>query len=57
MVNNKVMVELKALSTLEDVHMAQTLNYLEASKLVIGLLINFGITKLPFKRLINSRGI
>lgn len=55
LVDNKVIVELKALATLEDVHMAQTLNYLEASKLEIGLLINFGSTKLQFKRLIKSR--
>jgi GxxExxY protein len=53
LVDSKVIVELKALNTLEDVHLAQTLNYLEASKLEVGLLINFGTTKLQFKRLIN----
>jgi GxxExxY protein len=55
LVDSKVIVELKALNTLEDVHLAQTLNYLEASKLEVGLLINFGTTKLQFKRLIKSR--
>ncbi|HKJ32396.1 MAG TPA: GxxExxY protein [Balneolales bacterium] len=51
-VENKVLVELKALVYLEDVHMAQALNYLKAYRLEIGLLINFGAKSLPFKRLI-----
>jgi GxxExxY protein len=51
-VENKVLVELKALINLEDVHMAQTLNYLKAYRLEIGLLINFGSKSLEFKRLI-----
>ena len=51
-VENKVLVELKALSKLEDVHLAQTLNYLRAYRLEIGLLINFGSKSLEFKRLI-----
>ena len=55
MVEGKVMVELKALTKLEDVHMAQAINYLEAYKLEIGLLINFGGRSLEFKRLIKSR--
>ena len=55
LVNNKVVVELKAISTLEDVHIAQALNYLEASNQEIGLLINFGAQRLDFKRLINNR--
>jgi GxxExxY protein len=50
-VEGKIMVELKALSKLENVHLAQALNYLEAYKMEIGLLINFGNTKLEFKRL------
>jgi len=54
-VNNKVMVELKAISKLEDVHLAQAINYLEAYELNIGLLINFGARKLEFKRLMNSK--
>lgn len=36
------MVELKALSELQDVHLAQAINYLEAYGIVVGLLINFG---------------
>jgi GxxExxY protein len=51
LVENKVMVELKAVINLEDVHLAQGLNYLTAYNLEIGLLINFGAPKLEFKRL------
>jgi len=50
-VEGKIMVELKALTELEKVHLAQALNYLEAYKMEIGMLINFGNTKLEFKRL------
>lgn len=45
-----IMVELKAVVQLEDVHLAQAINYLEAYGLDIGLLINFGNTSLQFKR-------
>jgi GxxExxY protein len=48
-VEKKIMVELKALTAIEDVHMAQAINYLEA----YDLLINFGAKSLQFKRLIN----
>jgi 3-deoxy-manno-octulosonate cytidylyltransferase (CMP-KDO synthetase) len=51
LVNDLVCVEIKAVSTLEDVHLAQALNYLEASGKEIGLLINFGAASLQFKRL------
>ena len=51
LVEDKVMVELKAITQLEKVHLAQALNYLEAYKLEIGLLINFGETSLKFHRL------
>ena len=50
-VEEKIMVELKAIIQLEKVNIAQTLNYLEAYKMEIGLLINFGNTRLEFKRL------
>ncbi len=55
LVENKILVELKALTELEDVHLAQTLNYLEAYNLEIGLLINFGAKSLVFKRLHNKK--
>jgi GxxExxY protein len=54
-VEGKVLVELKAVIKLEDVHMAQALNYLKAYKLEIGLLINFGSKSIEFKRLILSQ--
>ena len=54
LVEEKVMVELKAISKLEDVHFAQTLNYLEAYRLETALLINFGSKSLDFKRVSNE---
>ncbi len=48
----KILVELKAIIQLEDVHLAQVLNYLKAYKLEVGLLINFGSKSLTFKRLV-----
>jgi len=50
-----VMVELKALIQLEEVHLAQAMNYLEAYKMEIGLLINFGSRSLQFKRVHNNK--
>lgn len=55
LVEGKVLLELKAIAHLEDVHLAQALNYLEAFKLPIGLLINFGARSLEFKRLERPR--
>jgi GxxExxY protein len=52
-VEGKIMVELKALTLLEDVHLAQAKNYLEAYNMEVGLLINFGAKSLEFKRLFN----
>jgi len=49
-VDEKIMVEIKAVKALEDVHLAQAINYLEAYNMEIGLLINFGNTRLQFKR-------
>ena len=54
-VEGLVMVELKALIRLEDVHLAQAMNYLEAYKMEIGLLINFGAKSLEFKRVHNNK--
>jgi len=55
LVEGLISVELKALTKIEDVHLAQAVNYLEAYNLEIGLLINFGTKRLEFKRLINSK--
>lgn len=51
-VEGKVLVELKAVIQLEDVHLAQALNYLKAYNLHVGLLINFGSKSLNFKRVV-----
>jgi GxxExxY protein len=55
LVREVVSIELKAITQLEDVHLAQAINYLEAYNLEIGMLINFGAKSLQFKRLINSK--
>jgi GxxExxY protein len=55
LVEGLISVELKAISTLENVNLAQAINYLEAYNLEIGLLINFGETSLKFKRLTNKK--
>lgn len=52
---DKVMVELKAKSALEDVDFVQTLSYLKASGYTVALLLNFGTPNLGIKRLVNER--
>ena len=52
LVEGAVLVELKAVVVLEDVHTAQLLNYLKAYRLEVGLLINFGGKRIEFKRLV-----
>lgn len=49
-VEEKVLVELKATTLLENVHLSQTLNYLKAYRLEVGLLINFGAKSMEFRR-------
>ena len=56
-VESKIMVELKALIRLEDSHLAQAMNHLEAYKMEVGLLINFGARSLEFKRVHNNKSI
>ena len=53
-VEEKIMVELKAIIQLEDVHLAQAKNYLEVYNMEVGLLLNFGAKSLEFKRLHNN---
>lgn len=55
LVEGKISVELKATSKLENAHLAQAINYLEAFNLEIGLLINFGGPSLDFHRLNNKK--
>ena len=54
LVNETVLVELKALHELNETHHAQIINYLEAYRLPIGLLINFGAPSLEFKRFVKT---
>lgn len=54
-VEDCVMLELKAMLKIEDVHKAQAINYLEAYNIADGLLINFGGLSLEFKRLYNKK--
>ena len=51
----KVMVELKATFQLEDIHLAQAINYLKAYNMEVGLLINFGSKSLEYKRVMNKK--
>ena len=50
-----IMLELKAVDTINDLYKAQTINYLEAYSLADGLLINFGGLSLEFKRMYNKK--
>jgi len=54
-VEDKIIVELKAQINLEDVHLAQAKNYVVAYDFPIGLLINFGATSLQFKKIYNPK--
>lgn len=54
-VESCIMVELKAITALEDVHLAQAMNYVEAYQTEVGLLINFGARSLQFKRITNKK--
>lgn len=55
LVDDKIVVELKAIAERTEKELNQALNYLENHKMEIGLLINFGSKSLQFKRVINSR--
>ena len=54
-VANRVVVELKALTSLEDVHIAQAKNYVAAYGFPVGLLINFGARKLEYRRIFSDK--
>ena len=54
-IEEKVILEIKAVKDLELVHLAQARNYLEAYNLEVGLLINFGANRLQFKRVYNNK--
>jgi len=52
---NKIIVELKAVSHLEKSHESQIINYLNITKIKVGLLVNFGKNKLEYKRFVNTK--
>ena len=54
-IEGKVLLELKALISLEDVHLAQAMNYVVAYDLPVGLLINFGGASLQFKKIFSTK--
>ena len=54
LVENSVIVELKAVSALDEVHRARCLNYLKATGLSVCLLVNFGRPKLEVKRIVSN---
>ncbi len=54
LVEKVVIVELKAVKTVDDIHIAQCLNYLKATGLQLCLLVNFGKPRIDIKRLVNN---
>jgi GxxExxY protein len=54
-IENQIMLEIKAVSQLENVHLAQAMNYLEAYQVYLGLLINFGGKSVEWKRVYNNK--
>lgn len=55
LVESVIPVEIKAVKELENIHLAQAINYLEAYKMEVGLLINFGSMRLQFYRILKPR--
>ena len=54
-IDNTVSLEIKAKADLENSHLAQAINYIEASNISTGLLINFGAKSLEYKRIANKK--
>jgi GxxExxY protein len=52
LVENQVVIELKAVDALKPVHQAQLINYLKATGMRVGLLVNFGSARAEFKRMV-----
>ena len=53
LVEDKIILELKAVNTLTDIHKAQVINYLKATGKDVGMLVNFGNPKLEYRRFVN----
>jgi len=53
LVDHRLLIELKACRAIDDIHMAQTLNYLRATELNVALILNFGKPKLQIKRVVD----
>jgi len=56
LVESEMLVELKAVKVLDNVHLAQCMNYLKATGLEVCLLINFGTPRIEVKRILNNSG-
>ena len=54
---NKIILEIKSVSQVNDVFYGQIKNYLAATKIELGMLINFGLPSLTYKRIINSNNL
>ena len=52
LIDGKVILEIKAQDDIRDVHRAQALNYLKATRLLLAIILNFGRTKLEYERLV-----
>ena len=52
-VDNKIILEIKAATSIMNAHRAQLLNYLTATKMQLGIILNFGKKKLEYDRLVN----
>ena len=52
-IDDRVILEIKAVSTLNEIHKAQIINYLKATGIPVGLLVNFGAPKLEYRRFDN----
>ena len=58
LIEDKLVIELKSVKEISDVHVAQAINYLKLGKYKLGLIINFNVSKLRYgiKRVINTKG-
>ena len=52
LINNEVIVELKAVSEINEIHLAQMISYLKAASMKVGLILNFAKNKLGIKRVV-----